>query len=331
MAVCELDVMDVLSANNNPHFTATLTEPKLDVGVFGDPTITQIIAVYNVKNSMRSRYFELCKEEIAKSNGGNANEMNLYHATIENNILSICEYGLDIRMAKIGFYGRGIYFSDEPSKANDYSQKIGNTQAVRVMLECSVILGKIKEYNIGESDRDLVREHKGYNSNKGFLRRAYEYVVYRSEQICINRIIFYKWINSDAETKNIPSVPANFCGTIAHIPVNIMELFRRIEGRANIADRDKVRHEIRRVIRKEQTVKQFLDAVSAIIKSQPPADLQEKLEKELHYINIRSYTGNQANQTVQSAQSGLPGQSVQAMQTTEKDDKSSKRARTDGE
>ena len=49
------------------------------------------------------------------------NEIYLFHGTAAENISAVISKGLDSRIAKSEFFGRGIYFSESPTKSDQYA------------------------------------------------------------------------------------------------------------------------------------------------------------------------------------------------------------------
>lgn len=64
--------------------------------------------------------YEIKKEEY-KTRDGLAEEMVLYHATSESNVLSIIMNNFDWRMTNRNKFGKGVSFSDNADYANFYS------------------------------------------------------------------------------------------------------------------------------------------------------------------------------------------------------------------
>lgn len=121
------------------------------------------------------------------------------------NLSSVCREGLDQRLSSIGLFGRGIYSSDSPVKANTYWQG-SNPYGIRYMLSLSVLLGRCKvvfkhniatltslqEYPAGICDQRLLREPDGFDSVTGNVTGHSEFVTYDNSRVHIDYIIGYK-------------------------------------------------------------------------------------------------------------------------------------------
>ena len=125
---------------------------------------------------------------------GPAEERLLFH-TANASVDAIFQEGFDLRLASAGNFGRGIYFSDDPRKCDQY-WKGRNSDApsdgTRVMFVAQVLLGESKVYNRGQTDHALVREPERndryqcrfsqqhstdrFDSVQGFISIADEYV-----------------------------------------------------------------------------------------------------------------------------------------------------------
>lgn len=127
------------------------------------------------------------------------NSRYLYHGTkVEK--LRICEEGLDQRLSRMGFFGKGIYFSDNPLKCVHYADS-GDALQESYILKCRVILGDSKVYTDGQYDTSLKREpeketptggYRFYDSVMGCPKDFNEYVVYENRRAMIEYIITFK-------------------------------------------------------------------------------------------------------------------------------------------
>lgn len=240
------------------------------------------LAVMEVDNPILRAQYELRKEAIAFS-AGSANEKTVYHVT-KANLLGVCNEGLDPRYAQRGFFGKGIYLTDSPAKANDYSPEKGNAVAVRVVLQCRVLLGRSKEFELGHFDRDLVVEPKGFHSVQGFIRRNTEFVVYNRDQVYVERVIFYRYLDTANEMAPCLQVPPNITGHVVYITAALSEFFSRLQQRAGPAgstDFLAVKRLTAALLKNMLTVQDFLAEVSKVLKAAPPAELAAKIQLEL--------------------------------------------------
>ena len=81
-------------------------------------------------------------------------ERPLFHTTAATTE-TIFQDGFDSRLSNAGNFGRGIYFSDDPKKCDQYWRGPSDT---RVMFIAQVLLGEAKVYPRGQSDVGLTRE-----------------------------------------------------------------------------------------------------------------------------------------------------------------------------
>ena len=242
----------------------------------------ELLEVYSVQNPFLHNQYKMRKAAINFITG-NANENIVYHTT-KSKLISICNEGLDPRYSLKGFFGRGIYVSDSPVKCNDYSAEKGNPNAVRIMLQCRVILGRSKEYEMGQFDRDLVVEPQGYQSVKGFIRRNTEYVVYNRDQIMIDKIIIYRYSNTENELAPCLQVPPNITGNIVYITASLSEFFSKLQqrvGPSGSANFIAVKRLTAALLQKLIDIDQFLGDVSLILKALPPPGLAAKIRAEM--------------------------------------------------
>ncbi|KAL4222467.1 hypothetical protein ACF0H5_018507 [Mactra antiquata] len=125
----------------------------------------------------------------------------LYHGTnVEKG--RICEEGLDQRLSRMGYFGKGIYFSDTPLKCVHYSNDPGTKNPEEAyILKCRVILGDAKIYAQGCYDTRLRREPEKpdqsdgwryFDSVVGCPKDYNEYVVYENRRAMIEYIISFK-------------------------------------------------------------------------------------------------------------------------------------------
>ena len=146
----------------------------------------KILAITKVMNTkrqlMRSTYDSIY---------GKYNHSMLYHMS-KGPLEKICEEGLDIRASKGGYFGYGIYTTDNVRKANNYSANKGNPDAARFMFVCDVNLGKVYEYETFKINTTHRIPPSGYNSVKGNIDEVSdEYVVYDNNQIDISYVVTY--------------------------------------------------------------------------------------------------------------------------------------------
>lgn len=244
-----------------------------------------VVKIVQVINPETYDKFKAQQRLMAKTNGGIIpHEAITYHTPKTEDIEKICALGLEYRIAQRGFFGKGIYSTPDPMKANDYSDKKGNPEAVRAMLRCQVTVGRTKEFDIGRFDRDLYMEPEGYDSTKGFIRRASEYVVYNSDRINVTHIVFYKFGDSVLELTPSTALPPNVTGQIVYITASLSEFFGKLQQRAGpptCLEYVAIRRLIGQLLKSQLSVDAFMAEVSKVLKAVPPADLGDRMRTEL--------------------------------------------------
>lgn len=150
-----------------------------------------------------------------KDPGEDLNICYLYHGTSVDKTC-ICEEGLDQRLSRMGYFGKGIYFSDTPLKCMSY---VGgsDTKGESYLLKCRVILGDQKKYRKGEYITTLKREPekenpkpgswKFYDSVMGCPKDYNEYVIYENRRAMIDYIITFK-VNQQGQNRLRERVPS---------------------------------------------------------------------------------------------------------------------------
>ncbi|KAK3591964.1 hypothetical protein CHS0354_031472 [Potamilus streckersoni] len=177
--------------------------------------VTKIERLQNLRLLDR---FKAELEEMKKhrSHSFSPNICYLYHGTsVEKS--RICEEGLDQRLSRMGYFGKGIYFSDTPIKCVHYSEHSDRPEEA-VILKCRVILGDAKAYEHGCYDTTLKREpekenpvdgYRYYDSVMGCPKDYNEYVVYENRRAMIEYIISFKVEEEIAnQIKQLPRSPS---------------------------------------------------------------------------------------------------------------------------
>lgn len=239
------------------------------------------IAVFSVENSDVSAHFGIQSASIAKQNGGNANIITGYHCASTNAIRAILDSGFNIALSRIGFFGKGAYFTKSVLKANNYSPKKGNPNSIRLMLICDVVLGLNKEFKLGHLDRQLVQAPKGSHSVRGFLTRDYEYVVYNQNQIRPRYLVFYNFTNTALEMETPTNIPSGVKGKVVFITASLIEFFGMLQQNSKPEQQHMIKYLITELLEKTINVKQFLQHISNLLNAAPPTDLESKLNAEL--------------------------------------------------
>lgn len=162
----------------------------------------KLISITEIKNSKTTKVFDFFKDPEFY---GSYNIQSLYHCSSNPEDLIITE-GLDLRYSKSsGFFGRGLYFTDRPQKANEYSpqKQKGDYENERTMFMFDVNLGNMFSFDEKKINRDLVKPPNGFSSVKGHINNGDEFVVYANEQVNIRYVIKYKLLNPPKIKPNI--------------------------------------------------------------------------------------------------------------------------------
>lgn len=160
----------------------------------------QINKIERLENMRQLRRFKSEMEDIQnhRESDFDLNIQYLYHGT-NVDLDRICEEGLDQRLSRMGYFGKGIYFSDNPLKCVHYSEDC-TSPAEAYILMCRVILGTTKVYRSGCYDTTLKREPEKedqsdgwryYDSVMGCPKDFNEYVVYENRRALIEYIISF--------------------------------------------------------------------------------------------------------------------------------------------
>ena len=110
---------------------------------------------------------------------------------------TIFQEGFDSRLSKQGCFGRGIYFSDDPKKCDNYWRGPRGQSDARVMFIAQVLLGEAKVFPPGQNDCSLTREPERagptdrYDSVRGFMSVGAEFVVYQNARAFPMFAVYY--------------------------------------------------------------------------------------------------------------------------------------------
>lgn len=157
-----------------------------------------------ISNQRLWERFEARRTEVFQDNKGSANVKFLWHGS--PNTLSIINNGFDVRMARPGMFGAGIYFADISSKSNQYVLGPGKNTCFahsdqtceycdRQLLLCLVAVGKsVAHKNAIETSHAPVGAHSvmGQTSPSGL--QYPEYVMYNSDQAYPMYLITYRLV-----------------------------------------------------------------------------------------------------------------------------------------
>lgn len=256
-------------------------KPPEDMGPGFNP-----VAVFAITNHQLATRFHGKATEVAHSRPDFGSNTKIGFHVTKGDLDKILREGLDPRISTIGFFGKGAYVARTPMKANDFCVDKGNPQALRVMLRCQVILGRSKEFEIGQFARNLVTEPEGFDSVTGFIRRAHEYVVYRSEQCLITHVILYRFTDTAQELTPSLAVPPNVNGRVVYITAALSEFFSELQKRSNPSELPITKRLILQLLQSQITVDAFLSCTSQNLKAPTPPDLRDKLLAELAKCKI---------------------------------------------
>ena len=235
-----------------------------------------IEAIVQVQNPLLYSSYHIQKEVMQMQNQC-VNETMLYHSTKRNSLYPICAGGMDVLKSRVGFFGRGLYFSDDILKANDYASK-DEESGLSCILCCSVALGRVKGYDAGIFDRSLLRAPDNFDSVKGFVRQGFEYTVYSNSQVYLAYFVLYRVPPIQFARMEAPNLPGQ---QVVFITVALTEFFNKLRQRAGPALVAPVNLLIKALLKRETSPALFLAQMSTILKASPPAYLVDKLETEL--------------------------------------------------
>jgi hypothetical protein len=249
----------------------------------------EVVRVYSVNNFALNAHFFMKANEISTKNHQTTKLLNTYHCV--SNLESVIPIIMDgFRNGARGFFGTGIYTSESPFKANDYSPAKGNPNAFRVMLRCQVIEGNVKDYEIGSFDRDLTSAPPGFDSVSGIIRRAKETVVFDSYQVRVTELIIYRYRDTARETEMTTVLPTEAIGQIIYITASLSEFFTKIKNRCSEAQLAVCKKLIGDMLRRRLSVRQFLNEIRNLLKAEPPADLEARINVELSKCRLPDNT-----------------------------------------
>lgn len=243
----------------------------------------QILKVSEVTNIFCKSAFDIKTIQMA-----NPNQTKLWHLpTLNPGVIdSILNFGLDKGKSKQGFFGKGIYLTDNAMKANDYSESKGDPESVRILLLCSVALGKSKSYEIGRFERELDCAPENYDSVQGLIRHAREYVVYNNNQVLITHIIHYRY-GTIAELNTAHKLPPNIKSPVVFISPALSDFITKVEKVAHSKDCIiVVKKLIGNLLRAKIEPETFLEEVQQNLKHSFPDGILGRLKYELFRSNI---------------------------------------------
>lgn len=150
-------------------------------------------------------------------------ESYLFHGTTANAALQIQHQGFCLNYAREGFFGRGIYFAEATSKADEYAGD--DNDDIHVMLVSRVVRGVVQR--VQSPDRDLHKKlnRKKYDSILGDREAAVgtyrEYVVYDEAQAYPEYAVIYRRMFVEG-----PSIPPLLLRTNEDVACSDMVVLR---------------------------------------------------------------------------------------------------------
>lgn len=101
----------------------------------------KIHSVTRIQNQLLWRFYALTRHRIALRNAGNPDERFLFHgARVRENMNAIMQFGFDMRVARDGSAGVGIYFAVNSSYSNS-GYVLQNPDKSKEMFVCRVTIG----------------------------------------------------------------------------------------------------------------------------------------------------------------------------------------------
>lgn len=254
-----------------------------------------VLGVFEIHNAEERGRFEL--EQLAMGRSAAAsNERILFHAT-KGDLISVLNTGLDVGFAKAGFFGKGLYFSASATKANDYSVSKGCADAVRALLVCRVLCGRVKNFDLGTCDATLTTAPAGFDSVQGLLRRDDELVIYKNARVSIARVVFYKYSATLDELATQPPLPPTVKGKVVLITLPLSQFFSKLREKAKQLGGCHeliVKKHVSLLLTQQIDVAKFLFVMEQSLKSTAPAGLEAKIREELVKSNLTIFEPSKA-------------------------------------
>jgi hypothetical protein len=209
-----------------------------------------------------------------------ANVRTLFHSPNDFGLDNILNTGLDVKHSRIGFFGKGIYFCDNPINCNKFNRKRGTPSVERTMLVCSVILGNQNVFPHNEFQRELVSAPAEYHSVIGNIRRFPEYVVYQNCQVLITHVITYTIPDVSFERT---IVQINLCVDALVSPI-VLDFFGKLRRR--MPDRNlQLKWLFLRYLKRVITIEHFVHELEQMVSGSAPPTIADRLRDELPKCN----------------------------------------------
>jgi len=121
----------------------------------------------------------------------------LFHGTKPDGARSVAVENFDLKFARDGLFGRGIYLAESCSKSDEYTSP--DRDGLRPLLLCRVALGKInycEERSPNKRDLETACTGGGFHSVLGDRRKVHntfrEFIVYDPLQVCTHFVLWYR-------------------------------------------------------------------------------------------------------------------------------------------
>lgn len=89
-------------------------------------------------------------------------------------------------------FGRAVRLYEDAVTANRASVYVGHAKAIRIVLECTVVLGRVCVFPPGYADSTLRQAPSSYDSVRGLVQGGYEYGIFDGAQALVRRVIAYR-------------------------------------------------------------------------------------------------------------------------------------------
>eukprot|EP00047_Mylnosiga_fluctuans_P024517 m.162829 g.162829 ORF g.162829 m.162829 type:complete len:1586 (-) comp9872_c1_seq11:917-5674(-) len=221
----------------------------------------------------------------------------------------ILQKSIDNRFSKIGSFGRGCYFTDSIEKASTYYRLDWGVQHdpqradEKFVLVCLVALGRTRPFQPLDKDSSLYCEPRGYDSVVGFVQGWKEFVVYNPNRIFVSYLVYYRG-STVVATQQLPTAapavapppampaaaaaPAPAPTNVVYIPASLKTFFNELISRTTNDSPQKGAQAklcISKLLRGQMPVREFLDEISKLLGSSPPAGLEQSITQRLQNIS----------------------------------------------
>jgi hypothetical protein len=243
--------------------------------------------VFAVNQPFREMSFQIQTAQMECSlPDHSANVQELWHMTRASSIGSVLNFGMDTGHASAqAFFGRGLYFSHDLMKANDYCPPDikGDPKRLRIVLLCKVALGVVHKFDIGAFNRALTTAPIGCHSVQGFIRRSFENVVYNNQQVLVTHVVVYRFTDPAVELAPAYNVPPNTQGHVVFVTPSLSVFFDKLRARVHGLSRERaeLNNTIDALVQRTITPEKFVEAIVGILKAAPPPNIVENIKREL--------------------------------------------------